>query len=127
MSVIHRAQITIGDSSESAITIGYHAEVISALHQALFDHFASTGLGVRVTFHIAGKPDIERHFFLTPDRPVHFVYVNGKRPELDEDCFKTITGLIEAGQIVHLPLDGGAEDSLLASAFAQTDEGPQEA
>ena len=126
MSSASLGQIVIGDSVRDSIVIGYDAETISALHHALFEHFAQTGLGGRVTFHVTGETDVERHFFLTPERPLHFMYAQGKRPELPQDTVEVISTLLQAGEIVHIPLDQGTANDPLALAFMGPDAGPQE-
>ncbi|MFB9777312.1 hypothetical protein [Brevibacterium otitidis] len=122
MSSKRLACIVIGDSTTDGIVIGYRDDVMRALHHALFQHFAMTGLGGQVTFHVAGsKGNVERHFFLTPDRPIHFMYSQGKFPPKSEDEVKRISELLRIGEIVHIPVEQSIANDELAKQFLRPD------
>lgn len=113
------ASIVIGDSEKSSMTISWRAEELRALHHVLFNRFEQVNKrGLRVTFHIGeSRGNIERHFFLTPDRPIHFVYPNGEAPDVSEDFVKLIDNQIELGQTIHMPLTAGVEGDSLARNY----------
>ncbi|WP_420733148.1 hypothetical protein [Brevibacterium luteolum] len=122
MSSKRLACIVIGDSTTDSIVIGYRDDEMQALHHALFAHFAKTGLGGQVTFHVAGaNGNVERHFFLTPDRPVHFMYAQGESPAPPEDAVKRIGALLEAGAVVHVPFEQSIANDDLAQQFLRPD------
>lgn len=101
------------------MTISWRAEELRALHHVLFNRFEDPSLpGLRVTFHIGeSRSNIERHFFLTPNRPIHFVYPNGQFPEVSEDLIKLIDNQIDFGQTIHMPLTAGVESDSLARSY----------
>ncbi|MGW9002230.1 hypothetical protein [Brevibacterium casei] len=116
--MVEKATIVVGDSDSDAVAVTWRAEEIRALHHTLFDCFENNGPGLRVTLHIGSDPvDVERHYFLTPDRPVHFVYANGKLPDLNEELVKAMKKLIDLGEAIHMPFAAGVEHDVLAQRF----------